>query len=98
MCVTEDVENKGISPNNTARAKDDQFIGIVIGAVAAFIILLAAIFVFCIIRNRRKKGKNQKLAKEMEHQQRVTLDLNQLRELNNAKDPNGTLYSNTLQV
>ena len=80
---------------NPPRAQDDQVIGIIIGAITAFIILMSVIIVFCIIRNRRKKSKNQKLAKDMERQ-RVTLDLNQLRELTNGKASNGTLYSNSI--
>lgn len=86
--------NDSKNNSHTQEARDDQLIAIIIGVVAALLIILATIVVFCILRNRRR-NKDRKLSKELKHNhdERVTLSLNQLRELT-IKSSNGTLYNN----
>ena len=68
------------------KALDDQFIGIIIGALAALILILTAVVVICVIRHRKNKYNNNSHVKSVEPPHHVTLNLNDLRAMN---APNG---------
>ena len=77
-------------PAEETKALDDQYIAIIIGALAACLVLLLAIVLFVFIRHRRRKFSNSN-EKQMEHP--VTLNLNDLRSLTNGKVSNGNMYN-----
>ena len=93
--VTLGASNENKNQSSETERLDDQFIGIIIGALGAVILLIGAIAVFIIVRRRRQKYSNGKQLKPTAATQHVTLNLEDLRALtNNGKVvSNGNLYN-----
>ena len=69
---------------------DDQYIGIIIGALGALILLIGAIVIFVVVRRRKQKYNSGSQLKPVQTQH-VTLNLDDLRALTNS---NGKVVSN----
>ena len=93
--TTPDKNGDGLVNDAEQKALDDQFIGIIIGALAALILILTAVVVICVIRHRKNKYNNNSHVKSVEPPHHVTLNLNDLRAMNapNGKVSNGNLYN-----
>ena len=86
-----------VKRNTTEKAEknlDDEYIGIIIGALAALILLLFAVIIVIIMRHRRNKyNNNHRTMKPMEPRN-VTLDLSDIRlAATNGKLLNGQMYN-----
>lgn len=84
-------ETSKAPPSEEHKPLDDQLIGIIIGALAAMIILLLTIVAFCILRSRRHKFEKNKQVVTMETP--IAYDLNDLRALANGKLSHGNMYN-----
>ena len=71
------------------KALDDQYIGVIIGALCALILLLFIIVLIFVLRQRRKKHSNAKVIQP----RNVTLNLNDLRNPGSGKLSNGNMYN-----
>ena len=85
---------------NSSREKkslDEEYIGIIIGALAALILLLFLVIVVIIIRQRRRKFNNnhQTLKTSIEPPRHITLDLNDLQNNGGGLTLNGKMTSST---
>ena len=82
------------SHSKEKKSLDDEYIGIIIGALAALIMLLFIVVVIIIIRHRRRKyGPTNQRMKSFEPRH-VTLNLNDLRPpVVNGKVVNGNMYN-----
>ncbi len=76
------------------KSLDDQYIGIIIGALSALILLLFIVIVIIIIRQRRRKYNNNHRVMKIIESKHVTLDLNDLQNNTlNGKLSNGNMYN-----
>ena len=94
----------GVTPTNpeddamtpeTRQNLDDEYIGIIIGALAALILLLFVVIVIIILRHRRIKYNNNHRSMKSIEPRHVTLDLNdvQVAAALNGKLSNGNMYN-----
>jgi discoidin domain receptor family protein 2 len=86
----EDVHKK-----KEAKVMDEDYIGIIIGALAALIVILVLIVIVIIIRHRHRKHNNntRRGLKPSVVDSRVTINLNDLRGSTNGKISNGIMYN-----
>lgn len=87
-----DVQN---ASREKKKSLDEEYIGIIIGALAALIILLFVVIVIIIIRQRRRKfNNNHQTLKSSIDPRHITLDLNDLQTNGpNGKFPHGNPYN-----
>jgi len=98
ITTTTDASHFVRDPEAPDKSLDDQYIGIIIGALAALILLLTGLVLLITVRKRKLKSNNNSkhVASEPHH---VMLDLNDLRVMNapvavdNGKVSNGNLYN-----
>lgn len=71
---------EGTQQEREKKSLDEEYIGIIIGALAALILLLFLVIIIIIVRQRQKKANNnhQALIKTAIVPRHVTLDLNDL--------------------
>lgn len=79
----------------TRKSLDDEYIGIIIGVLAALILVLFAIILIIILRHRKQKYNNNHRAMKSIEPRHVTLNLNDLRNntLNEKIISNGNMYN-----
>jgi len=88
-----------VNSDSGGKVLDDQLIGIIVGSLAALILLIVTIFIFMFIVRRRKNkynanGNHASKMHDAKAQQRVLLNLNDLRTLTSpSKVSNGNYTS-----
>ena len=86
-----------LNTSKAQRSLDDQYIGIIIGALAALILLLFVIIIIIILRHRRRKYNNNHRSMKSIQPRHATLDMGDLTEIQqntlNGKLSNGNMYN-----
>ena len=72
---------------------DEEYIGIIIGALAALILLLFGIILLIIIRHRKNKYNNNHRTMKPIEPRNVAVDLSDIRIAANGKVSNGNMYN-----
>ncbi|XP_059166256.1 discoidin domain-containing receptor 2-like isoform X2 [Physella acuta] len=72
---------------------DDEYISIIIGALAALIFLLLCVILIFFCRHKRRKHNNNRRGHKPVSNSHVTINLNDLRGATNGKLSNGNMYN-----
>lgn len=88
-----DKSSDSVHKEKESKEYDDNYIGIIIGALAALIFLLVVIIVIFFVRQKRRKHNNNRRSLKPVVDRHVTINLNDLRGSTNGKVSNGNMYN-----
>ncbi|KAL5012628.1 hypothetical protein ScPMuIL_011179 [Solemya velum] len=101
-CSGRDLVISGTDPSGTgegtkeakkAEPIEDDYYGIIIGALAALIVIIVVIIAIILIHHRRQKQNNNRRSLKPVVDRHVTINLNDLRGSTNGKVSNGNMYN-----
>ncbi|CAG5136400.1 unnamed protein product, partial [Candidula unifasciata] len=72
---------------------DDEYISIIVGALAALIFLLICVVLIFFCRHKRRKNNNNRNSHKPVNGSHITINLNDLRTATNGKVSNGNMYN-----
>lgn len=72
---------------------DDEYISIIVGALAALIFLLICVILIFFCRHKRRKNNNNRNGHKPVSSSHITINLNDLRAATNGKVSNGNMYN-----